>query len=53
MDQDLERERSFPDQSHWRDITINGYPIPEIQHDVIWYQYTDQGKADQTAKRGA
>lgn len=47
--QEYARCASFPDQSHWTDVTINGKPITEEQKLTIWYRDTDQGKAIQVS----
>lgn len=35
---------TFPDQSHWSDLTIGGESIPEALHGKISYYQTDQGR---------
>lgn len=39
--------RTYPDQSHYSDLTVNGVPmkIPQTDDELIPYWMTDQGKA--------
>ena len=49
---DTERMQSFPDQSHWRDMTLHGRPIPEYLHAELSYWDTDQGSAERRPRSG-